>query len=146
MATEAILEPNLKQAVPFLRVADMRTSLDFYVNGLGFEIGSKWVVDDEIRWCWLSRGGVAFMLQQFPTKGHDSWQPASSHKGDGISICVVCEDAVGFFHELRGRGIEASRPIVGNGLWVTRVTDPDGFQIDLESPAEAPEDTLYEEN
>ncbi len=69
MAIEAILEPNLKQAVPFLRVADMRESLNFYVDGLGFEIGPKWVVDDEIRWCWLSRGGVRLHASAIPDEG-----------------------------------------------------------------------------
>jgi catechol 2,3-dioxygenase-like lactoylglutathione lyase family enzyme len=145
MATEALLKPNLTQAVPFFRVADMSKSLDFYVGGLGFEIGPKWVVDDRIRWCWLSRSTVAFMLQQFPTEGHDSWKPATPLKGDGVSICVMCEDAIGLYRELKGRGVEASRPFVGNRLWVTQVTDPDGFRIEFESPSEAPEDTQYED-
>ena len=116
MAIEAILELDSSKR---FRSSESRTCaiiLDFYVDGLGFEIGPKWVVDDEIRWCWLSRAELPSMLQQFPTKGHDSWQPASSRKGDGISICIMCDDAIALFHELRGRGIEASRPIVGNGL------------------------------
>jgi len=28
-------------------------------------------------------------------------------------------------------------------LWVTTVIDPDGFRIEFESPADAPEDTQY---
>ena len=41
------------------------------------------------------------------------------------------------------RGVVASRPFVGNGLWVTSVADPDGFRLDFESLAEVPEETEY---
>ena len=140
MATEAIVEPNLEQAVPFFRVADIAESVRFYVDGLGFRIGPKWVVESELRWCWLSRGGVAFMLQQFPSQGHDGWKP-SGRAGEGVSICVMCRDSRGLHEELRERGVDASRPHVANGLWVTTVFDPDGFRIDFESPAEVSEDS-----
>jgi lactoylglutathione lyase len=143
MATQVELRQNLTQAVPFFRVANMEASLQFYEDGLGFAVGPKWVVDGQLRWCWLSRGGVAFMLQQFPTEGHDSWTP-SAVKGEGVSICVMCEDAIALYHELVGRGIDASLPFVGNGLWVTSVVDPDGFRIEFESSADALEDTQYE--
>jgi|SRR5947209_20405790 len=140
MATEAILEPNLTKAVPFFRVEDMEASLRFYVDGLGFRPGPKWVVEGEIRWCWLSRGDVVFMIETYRPQG--AKVPAAV-RGEGFSICVMCEDAIALYHELKGRGIPASRPFVGNGLWVTTVTDPDGFRIDFESPTDAPEDTEY---
>jgi lactoylglutathione lyase len=139
MSTEAIVEPNLEQAVPFFRVADIGQSVRFYVEGLGFRIGPEWRVEGELRWCWLSRGGVAFMLQQFPAEGHNGWKP-SGKVGEGVSICVMCKDAVGLHDELRNRGIEASSPRVANGLWVTTVIDPDGFRIDFESPADSSRD------
>lgn len=144
MATQAKPRPNLTQAVPFFRVADMKKSLSFYVDGLGFAVGPKWVVDGELRWCWVSRGGVAFMLQRLPIEGHDSGTPSTPVKGAGFSICVMCEDAIELYHELVGRDIDAARPFVGNGLWVTSVADPDGFRIEFESPADAPEETQYE--
>ena len=142
MATEAILEPNLTQAVPFFHVADMERSLRFYVDGLGFRTGPQWVVDGKVRWSWLSRGGVAFMLQPSPEKDRGN---ASGKAGGGITICVMCEDAIALYRELRDRGVDASRPFVGNGLWVTSVEDPDGFRIDFESPTDAPEESEYQE-
>ena len=145
MATEALVEPNLTQAVPFFRVADMERSLQFYVDGLGFRVGPQWAPDGKIRWCWLSRGGVAFMLQEFRAEGHDGWKP-SGRVGEGVTICVMCEDAIALYHEYRARGIAVARPYVGNGLWVMSVTDPDGFQIDFESPTDVAEDTEYQES
>ena len=61
--------------------------------------------------------------------------------GEGVSICIMCDDARALYRELGSRGINAARPFVGNGLWVTSVTDPDGFRLEFESPAEEPEDT-----
>ena len=133
---------NLRQAVPFFKVADMGQSLDFYRDGLGFQLRNKWEVEGKLRWCWLQRADVALMLQQFPTEGHDSWRPEGK-VGEGVSICVMCDDAPALYRELRARGVEASRPFVGNGLWVTSVRDPDGFRLDFESPADAPEETEY---
>ena len=43
---------NLKQVVPLLLVSDMERSLRYYVDGLGFTIGKKWIVDGKLRWCW----------------------------------------------------------------------------------------------
>lgn len=135
---------DLRQAVPFFKVADMDRSLAFYRDGLRFEMRNKWEVDGQLRWCWLARGEVALMLQQFPTEGHDSWRP-DGKVGEGVSICIMCDDARAIYRELRSRAVDASLPFVGNSLWVTSVADPDGFRLDFESPAEEPEDTQYSE-
>ena len=60
---------NIKQAVPFFRVSDMKESIRFYVDGLGCEIRDKWEPEGQLRWCWLTLGEAALMLQQFPTSG-----------------------------------------------------------------------------
>jgi len=45
-----------------------------------------------------------------------------------------------WIHESELR-IQASRPFVGNGMWVTSISDPDGYRIDFESYTDAPEDS-----
>ena len=145
MADEGNDGGNLNQAVPFFRVADMQASLRFYQDGLGFRIAQKWVVDDEIRWCLLKRGRVALMIQHFLTEGGGSWRPEGK-AGEGVTICILCDDALALYRELRSRGVDTSRPFVGNGLWVTSVADPDGFRIDFESPTDAPEESEYQED
>jgi len=30
-------------------------------------------------------------------------------------------------------------------MWVTSLTDPDGYRIDFESPTDVPEETVYSE-
>ena len=62
--------PNPRQAVPFFHVKDMQASLRCSVDGLRFAMtrcsGQRtWNPENRIRWCWLQRGDVAIMLQQY---------------------------------------------------------------------------------
>ncbi len=69
--------------------------------------------------------------------------PRRGPLGQGVSICFMCADALAIYHDVTSRGISATRPFVGNGLWVTSVTDPDGYRLDFESPTEVAEETVY---
>jgi uncharacterized glyoxalase superfamily protein PhnB len=129
---------NLKQAVPFFGVHDMERSFHFYADLLGFQKRWQWVDEGKLRWCWLERGGVAIMLQEFH---HD--RVPTPPLGTGMSINFVCEDAIALYHELCEKGLEPSLPFVGNHMWVTILTDPDGYKLDFESPTDAPEDSVY---
>jgi len=48
---------------------------------------------------------------------------------------------VALWRGLVARGLSAKRPFVGNGMWVTRVSDPDGYVLVFESPTDAAEET-----
>lgn len=139
-------EANIKQAVPFFGVHDIQTSLRFYVTGLGFTKINEWVPEGQLRWCLLRRDEVSVMLQEF-WKGSDE-HPAkvpTEKLGVGVSICFFCADALALYREFKARGVPATRPLVGNGLWVTSVADPDGYRLDFESPTDAPEESEYNE-
>jgi lactoylglutathione lyase len=140
MSTAPVPSPNIKQVVPFFNVTNMDLSHRFYIEGLGFTMKHKWVVDVKIRWCWLELGGAALMLQEFATEGHDSWLPTGK-LGEGVSLCFMCEDAIALYHEFKSRGLAPSEPFVGNSLWVTSLCDPDGYRLHFESPTNAPEET-----
>lgn len=143
------MNENVKQAVPFFAVRDMKSSLRFYVDGLGFVIKRHWVPDNDehdpsdgnIRWCWLELGNAAIMLQEFA--------PQSRPKevlGIGVSVSFTCEDALALYGEWKSRGVQTrSRPFVGNGLWVVPLTDPDGYRIEFSSPTDALEESYLEE-
>ena len=137
-------DPNVKQAVPFFRVSNMEASLRYYIDGLGFKMTKKWIDEGQLRWCWLEIGNAALMLQEFKREGQDSWAPEGK-VGVGVSICFICEDALAIYHEVTSRGIQAPAPVVGNGMWVTSLTDPDGYRIEFESSTDVPEDTIYAE-
>jgi lactoylglutathione lyase len=134
--------PIVRQAVPFFNVKDIDASLRFYVDGLAFTITRQWKPEGRIRWCWLERDDVAIMLQEYWKDGQPGGWPAGV-LGQGISICFVCADAIAVYHAAQARGLNPSRPFVGNNMWVTSFTDPDGYRLDFESPADVPEDTVY---
>jgi lactoylglutathione lyase len=133
---------NVQQAVPFFWVANIEASLHFYVDGLGFRRTKKWIVDGKIRWCWLELGRIAIMLQEYEP---DS-PLATAKLGEGVSICFQCRDALAIYHEAMARGLKPKTPFVGNNMWVTILTDPDGYKLDFESPTDVPEETVYSDD
>jgi lactoylglutathione lyase len=144
MDTEGKTKPNVKQVVPFFAVTDIEASIRYYVDGLGFEMTHKWIDEGKLRWCWLQLEGAALMLQEFRTEGHDAWVPEGK-LGEGVSLNFICEDALAIYHEVKARGIQAERPFVGNAMWVTGLTDPDGYHLFFESNTDVPEETVYSE-
>ena len=142
MPAEVAVSSNVKQAVPFFNVTDIEASLRFYVDGLGCAVTNQWVPEGRVRWCWLRLGDAALMLQEYWRDGRSAGAP-DGPLGQGVSICFMCADATAIYRELIARGIAAQRPFVGNGLWVTSVSDPDGYRLDFESPTDLPDDTIY---
>ena len=134
--------PNVRQAVPFFGVTDIQESVHFYVHGLGFEITNQWVFKGKLQWCWLQLEGAALMLQEFRTEGHGSYRPQGK-LGQGVTIYFICEDALKIYHDITARGIQASKPFVGNGMWVITITDLDGYQVIFESQTDVAEETVY---
>lgn len=132
------ITPNVIQVVPFFAVSSMEASLRFYVEGLGFEMTKKWIDEGKLRWCWLQLGNAALMLQEFR-------KPLESKPGSGVTICFQCNDALLIYREAVARGIQASRPFVGNGMWVAAVSDPDGYRIEFASLTDVPEETVLSE-
>jgi catechol 2,3-dioxygenase-like lactoylglutathione lyase family enzyme len=127
---------GVRLAVPFFNVSNMETSLRFYVDGLGFRMTKQWMDEGKLRWCWLELDDTALMLQEYRT-------PPPAPLGAGVTICFVCDDALAIYHSVVARGVPASRPFVGNGMWVTSLTDPDGYRLDFESVTDVPEETEY---
>src|SRR5688572_25755381 len=117
-------QSNVKQAVPFFMVVHMDNSLDFYINGLGFEMKQKWEPGGKIEWCWLELDNASIMMQEYRTN-----VPAKN-PGEGVSICFMCEDALIIYKQITLRGLSTlSEPFVGNNLWVVELRDPDGYNI-----------------
>jgi lactoylglutathione lyase len=145
MSSDSPISPNVRQAVPFFRVTSMDASLRFYVDGIGCEMTESWMPEGELRWCWLKLGDAALMLQQYARQGQGSL-PTAGKLGEGVSICFICQDAVAFYREVTARGLDATRPFVGNRMWVTTLYDPDGYRLEFESMTDVPEETVLPED
>jgi hypothetical protein len=64
----------------------------------------------------------------------------------GVSIYFICKDALAIYREVTSRGVQAKRPFVGNGMWVTQVTDPNGYNLFFESVTDVPEETVLSDD
>ena len=131
---------NIRQAVPFFMVNNMKASLQFYVEGLGFTMAMQWTPHDTIEWCMLQRESVSLMLQEY----RKEFRPVDK-LGIGVSTCFICEDALALYHEFLERGLTPAEPFVGNKMWVVSLKDPDGYDLQFESMTEVPEETSYAE-
>lgn len=129
---------NLLEAVPFLAVRSMDQALAFYRDGLGFEVKLTWEPEGAIRWCQIERDAVHLMLQEY-APGHEA--PAEP-RGVGVTLTIVCQDALAIHLEARARGLQPDRPFVGNGMWVVGFRDPDGYRLEFESLCDLPEGTV----
>jgi lactoylglutathione lyase len=141
---ETVDASNVLEAVPFFGVSDMPTSLKFYVDGLGFNVALKWEPQGSIRWCRLQLGGAGLMLQDF-RKDDGSVRPPEGKLGVGVNICFQCKDALAIYRQAVEHGLQVKEPFVGNGLWVTGLSDPDGYRIEFASPTDVPEETTLSE-
>ena len=94
------VECNVKQAVPFFWVRDIKNSSRFYSDGLGFNMTKQ----------------------------------------------SICQDALTIYREFTSRGVQAKRPFVSNGMWVTEVTDPDGYNLSFQSLTDVSEETVLPDN
>ena len=132
--------PNVKLAVPFFMVKDMKASLNYYIKGLGFKMKFDWHDENgNVKWCWLEIGQAALMLQEYAANANITDQ----NSNQGIVIYFICEDALAIYNDILSRGIKASEPFVGNNMWVVEVKDPDGHKILFESSTDLPEETKY---
>ena len=125
---------NVTTLVPLLRVSDMERSVRYYTHGLGCTMKHSWVVDGDLRWCWLVLGTAALMLQQLVQDGG----PAQE-LGGGVCLYFNCDDAIAVYRSLLGREVAVSEPQVGNGMWEIFLRDPDGYRLSFISPTDVAE-------
>jgi hypothetical protein len=99
----------------------------------------------------------ANVRQAVPSSWSPTWRPRSASTwtawgskpegklGLGVSICFVCKDALAIYSDAKARGVAVQTPFVGNAMWVTSLSDPDGYRIDFESSTDVSEEAVYSE-
>ena len=137
-------------AVPYLRVADVKRSLAFYVEGLGFDNVRQMEDENGVFWAWLEKDGMALMVSDRPSRFMDWFDLAegnlhehehddesehfhgieSVHDGCLNFVSYVYVDDVDAAHaELKGRGIEPLDEPEDKfyGVREFLLKDPDGY-------------------
>jgi catechol 2,3-dioxygenase-like lactoylglutathione lyase family enzyme len=131
----------------FLWVRDQQEAKDFYVDRLGFEVGTDVTLDEYGGMRWLTvcpPGGVQVVLA--PADGsfvHDPDGPAFLRemlaKGLGSGGILAVDDCRATYDALRGRGVEFTEEPTEHFYGVDAAfRDPSGNQWRMTQPAPVP--------
>ena len=131
---------DVRGLAPMWQVFDMPTSLEFYCEGLGFEV----VANDgkpapHFDWVLLRLNGSELMLNTAYEEAERPPAPDSVRitAHSDASIYFGCPDVDGAYAHLQKMGIESKPPkIAPYGMKQLYVTDPDGFVLCFQWPAE----------
>lgn len=122
---------------PLIQVFDMKRSLGFYRDLLGFEIVDQAPSGDSCDWAWLRLGGANLMLNtmyesEYRPEAPDP-QRAKGHGDTGLFIGADV-DEVHAYLEARGHAVDP--PVVRDyGMKQLALEDPDGYGICFQCPA-----------
>jgi uncharacterized glyoxalase superfamily protein PhnB len=113
-----------------LTVSDVRTSLAWYRDVLGFTIAREFERDGVLRAVSLSAGTAQILLSQ-----DDGAKGSDRAKGQGISLMLTTSENV---DEIATRAKSAgaaldSEPADAFGRRAFRLRDPDGFRLTISS-------------
>ncbi|MDB5155603.1 MAG: hypothetical protein JWR50_310 [Mucilaginibacter sp.] len=120
---------KLNFITPFFIVSDLKDSVSFYVNKLGFEV---WYTgpDDGPYWAMVGRGAVSIMLKAIA----DDVKPIPNHtrhEWAAWDAYISTEEPDTLFEEFKSARVTFRKPIHDNsdGLRGFEVTDADGYVL-----------------
>jgi uncharacterized glyoxalase superfamily protein PhnB len=125
---------------PLLSVFDMRASVHFYCDVLGFELTfhSPFYAEGEFHFCMLRLGGVELMLNTAYDEGERPDQPDPTRIASHGEVVFYfgCPDVDGAYRHLVASGVRVEPPkLVPYGFNVLSVFDPDGYHLCFQWPA-----------
>jgi glyoxylase I family protein len=137
MATGKI---DIRGLAPLLGVFDMRTSVHFYRDILGFELTfhSPFYAEGEYHFAMLRHGDTELMLNTAYDEGErpDQPDPARIASHGEVVFYFGCPDVDGAYRHLLVNGVSVEPPkLVQYGFNVLSVFDPDGYHLCLQWPA-----------
>jgi uncharacterized glyoxalase superfamily protein PhnB len=119
---------RLRQVKPALTVSDIRRSLAFYKDVLGFTVKDRWEEGGALTGVEVVAGNLTLMLSQDDfKKGRDRV------KGLGQRLwCLTAQDVDALASQIRARGATIDEgPTSEWGMRFFTVTDPDGFRLTI---------------
>jgi len=123
---------KIEYLTPLLQVFNMRRSLVFYRDVLGFTVVSDSGGGDDSSWVWIQKDGCQLML-------NDQYEPGRVpaecpfdrirwHKD--TCLYLGCRDVDGAYKYLSDRGLAVEPPTTAPyGMRQLYLTDPDGYNI-----------------
>jgi catechol 2,3-dioxygenase-like lactoylglutathione lyase family enzyme len=133
---------SARKVTPLLKVYDMRRSVAFYCDVLGFEIQQKWGPDGHLHWAMLKLGDAVLMLNSRYEGDQQPPEPdarlALGHAD--TELYFDCPDVDHAYAQLAAKlGSKIDKPrITHYRMKQLTLADPDGFVLCFQQPSEIP--------
>jgi glyoxylase I family protein len=127
-----------KSLTPLLQVYDMRKSLAWYRDQLGFQILQTYEPEGHLYWAMLKLGEATLMLNaKFEDEDKPATQPPVPDGHKDITLYFDCPDVDAAYSHVTAQSIKAAPPkITYYKMKQLTLTDPDGFILVFQQPAE----------
>lgn len=120
---------------PLFQVFDMRKSVAFYRDVLGFEVLHTHEPDGHLYWAMLKLGSAVIMLN---AKYEDHLRPPTPDKTpdhDDITLYFACPDVDAAYEHVIAKGVKVRPPeTVHYGMKQLTIRDLDGFDLCFQQP------------
>lgn len=125
---------KMRGMTPLLQVFDMRRSVEFYRDMLGFEIVANSQPRQEVlfHWALLRRDGIELMLNTAYDEGERPPAPDAKRIAahDDVTLYFSCPDVDAMYVELHAKGVAKNEPEVAfYGMKQLYIKDPDGYGL-----------------
>jgi len=121
-----------KSLMPTLTVNDVKKSIQFYTEGLGFILGERFEENGEVKGAMINAGGAILGISQDDfAKGRDRV------KGLGMRLYLETDQSIeplAAKAKAAGITVEGPAPLPWGPMGFT-VTDPDGFKMTISNPS-----------
>ena len=126
------MEIDVQGLCPLLQVFDMKISLDFYCNTLGFTLHASAGPANDMGWAWLKWNDAELMLNTaYETAVRPpAADPARLAAHDDTCIYIGCPDVDEAYSYLLSKGLKINPPQVTHyGMKQLYLHDPDGYNL-----------------
>lgn len=131
------MDIKIQDSCTLLQVFDMKISLQFYCEVLGFIIHQQAGPENDIGWVWLKKETINLMLN---TAYETPFRPVSPESARIVAHGDTCiyfssRDIDGVYQHLLDNGIKLNPPSVAPyGMKQLYIYDPDGFSLCFQWP------------
>ncbi len=126
---------NVKDVTALLQVFDMRKSVAFYTDVLGFEITARHEPDGHLYWVRMKLGGARLMLNAKYEDDQRPQQPDAPTGHDDVGLYFHCDDVDAAYAAIRDKWPHVKPPKDAYyGMRQMYLKDPDGFVLCFQHP------------
>lgn len=129
------MDIELRGIVTLVEVFNVRKSIEFYRDLLGFEVRESAGQGEYLCWARLKHGDVELMLNSMCDPGEEPEFPDATRIAahQDTTLFIGCPDIDGAYTQLRAMGVPVAAPVVTPyGMKQVSLTDPDGYGICLQ--------------